>query len=183
MKKVAISLLIVALEIAVCACGNPPKNITTTQANGNWEALLSGGRGNSAQLNFVTTFTVTPNEAGTAEPLDITGFGFFNDGACFATDQNGISTEQETGTVTIATNTGTGQVTGPFTFIVASLTPAGNTLTLTGNLTGTSNGTTTTTGTLSNGVVQGSWTLTGSTDCTGGGSFLMCQNANTCTVP
>src|ERR1700722_13024004 len=181
MNKLATLQLMVALEIGVCACGNPPKIITTTQANGNWEALLTGGRGNAAQLSFVTTFPVTPNEAGTAEPLDITGFGFFNSGACFATDQNGISTEQETGTATISTNTGTGQVNGPFTFTVSSLTPAGNTLTLSGNLTGTSNGTTTTTGTLSNGVVQGSWTLAGSSDCTGGGSFLMCQNANTCT--
>lgn len=188
MNKAATLLLMVALEIAVCACGNPPKIITTTQAKGNWEALLTGGRGQAAQLNFVTSFTVTPNDAGTAEPLDITGFGFFNSGACFANDQNNISTETESGTVTISTNTGTEQVTGPFTMIINSVTPAGNTLTLSGNLTGTSSGTTTTTGTLSNGVVQGSWTLTGSSDCTGGssqvgGSFLMCQDANTCTVP
>jgi hypothetical protein len=186
MKKVATLLLMVALEIAVCACGNPPTNKTTTQAKGNWEALLTGGTAQAAHLNFVTEFNVTPNEAGTAEPLDITGFGFFNQGACFATDQNGISTENESGTATITTNTGTNQVTGTLTLTVDSLTPAGNTLTLTGNLTGTSNGSTTTIGVLSNGVVQGAWTLTGGagdSSCTGGGSFIMCQDANTCTVP
>jgi hypothetical protein len=69
---------------------------------------------------------------------------------------------------------------------VTSATPPGNVLTLTGNLTGTSNGTTGTTGTLSNGVVEGTWALTGGQgdpSCTGGGSFLMCQGAATCTVP
>jgi hypothetical protein len=62
----------------------------------------------------------------------------------------------------------------------------GNVLTLTGDLTGTSNGTTSTTGTLSNGVVVGTWTLTGGAgdpSCTGNGDFLMCQGNNTCTAP
>jgi hypothetical protein len=185
MKKVA--LLMLALELAVCGCGsNNPSTTTTTQANGLWEASLSGGLGEASKLGFTTQFTVTPNAAGTAEPLDITGFGFFNNGACFATDVNGITEENETGTATITTNTGTDQVTGTLTFAVQSISPPGNTLTLTGNLTGTSNGTTTTTGTLTNGVVQGTWTLTGGAgddSCTGGGSFLMCQGARTCTPP
>jgi len=77
-------------------------------------------------------------------------------------------------------------VTGTLTLTVQSITPAGNTLTLNGNVTGTSNGTIGTTGTLSNGVVAGTWSLTGGAgdpSCTGGGNFLMCQGAATCTVP
>ena len=92
----------------------------------------------------------------------------------------------ESGTATLNTNTGTNQVTGTLDFTVTSVTPAGNTLTLTGNLTGTSNGTTTTTGTLSNGVVSGTWTLTGGQgdpSCTVlKGTFVMCQGTATCTV-
>ncbi len=187
MKKVAILVLVLALEFAVSGCGaNTPSTVTTTKATGNWEAVLTGGVGDASKLGFTTSFNVTPNTAGTAEPLDITGFGFFNNGACFATDESGVSTETENGTATIQTNTGTNQVTGTLTFTINSLIPAGNSLTLTGNLTGTSNGTTTTLGTLSNGVVQGTWTLAGGagdSSCTGGGNFLMCQGASTCTPP
>jgi hypothetical protein len=185
MKKLA--LLALALELAVCGCAsNIPSTITTTKASGNWEAQLTGGIDQASRLDFVTSFNVTPNTAGTAEPLDITGFGFINNGACFATDQNGITTETEAGLATINTNNGTDQVTGTLTMEITSVTPPGNTLTLTGNLTGTSNGTTFTNGTLSNGVVQGTWTLTGGAGdptCAGSGNFLMCQAAATCTPP
>src|SRR5277367_942559 len=185
MKKLA--LLALALELAVCGCAsNTPSTTTRTSSTGNWEAQLTGGVDQASRLNFVTSFTVTANDAGTAEPLDITGFGFINNGACFAPDQNGITTETESGLATITTNNGTDQVTGSLTMQVSSVTPAGNTLTLTGNLTGTSNGTSFTTGTLSNGVVQGTWTLTGGggdPSCTGGGNFLMCQGTATCTPP
>ena len=179
MKKLAI-LALLALELGVCGCGNgTPKNSTTTTANGNWEALLSGGTGAASELNFVTTFTVTDTTGANNQPLDVTAFSFFNAGACFA---NGTDTSTWAGNATLNTS-GTNQVTGTLTFTVVSRTPAGNTLSLTGSLTGTSNGTTTTTGTLSNGVVSGTWTLSGSSGCTGGGTFIMCQGSNTCTVP
>ena len=179
MKKLAM-LALLAVGLAVCGCGNStPKNSNTTTAGGSWEALLSGGTGAASQLNFVTTFTVTDTTGVSNQPLDITGFSFFNDGACFA---NGVGTSTETGTATLNTS-GTNSVTGTLNFTVTSVTPGGNTLSLTGNLTGTSNGTTTTTGTLSSGVVSGTWNLTGGQGCTGGGTFIMCQGANTCTVP
>ena len=179
MKKLAI-LALLALELAVGGCGNgTPKNSTTTTAGGLWEALLSGGIGPSSQLNFLTTFNVTDTIGANNQPLNITSFSFFNAGACFA---NGTGTSTETGNATLNTS-GTNQVTGALNFTVTSVTPAGNTLSLTGNLTGTSNGTTTTTGTLSGGVVSGTWTLTGGSDCTGGGTFIMCQGASTCTPP
>lgn len=177
MKKVALVVLL-ALEIAVCGCGNStPSTTTNTQATGNWEAQLTGGTDQAALLNFVTTFSVT-----NSGPLNITGFGFFNSGVCFAT---GTNAETESGNASFTTSS-TNQVTGTLDLTIKSATNA-NVLTLNGTLTGTSNGTTTTTGTLSNGVVVGNWTLqTTDPNCTGApsgsnGTFLMCQDKNTCT--
>jgi len=176
MKKLAI-LILLALELAVCGCGTTsPSNQVNTQTSGNWEVQLTGGTAEASKLNFVTAFSVT-----NTGPLDITGFSFINAGVCFA---NGVNTSTETGTATLVTGS-TDQVTGTLNFTVTSITPAGNTLALTGNLTGTSNGTTGTTGTLSNGVVSGSWQLTGGagdSSCAGTGTFVMCQGTSTCTV-
>lgn len=177
-SKLAI-LVLVALGMALCACGNGPNTntVNNTTTNGNWEAKLIGGTGQASLLNFVTTFSVT-----NSGPLDITGFGFINDGACFAT---GLNAQHENGTASFTTDN-SGKVTGTLSLTVTSINPPGNTLSLTGNLTGTSNGTTTKTGTLSNGVVVGDWTLSGGAgdpSCTGSGSFIMCQGNSTCTAP
>jgi len=179
MKIVIFALL--ALELAVSGCGtSTPTNTTTTSTSGNWEALLSGGIGDASQLNFVTAFTVTNTNGGGNQPLDITGFGFINVGACF------VSGETENGSANLTTGS-TDQITGTMSYTVKSESPSGNTLTLTGtNVYGTYTGTTTTTGNLSNGVVTGTWTLTGGagdSSCAGSGQFIMCQNASTCTVP
>jgi hypothetical protein len=170
MKKLAF-LTLLALACAVSSCGNStPTNGTNTSTSGNWLAQLTGGTGQASELNFVTAFSVT-----NSGPLNVTGFGFFNTGACFAT---GLNMENESGSAAFTTSS-TNQVTGTLSFTVNSINPPGNTLTMTGNLTGTSNGTTTTTGTLSNGVVAGTWTLTGDSSCTGGaqvsGNVIMCQ--------
>jgi hypothetical protein len=185
MKKLAI-LLAVALEIAACGCAtnntNQTSTITTTANGGFWQAQLTGGTGQASLLNFNVSFSVN-----TTGPIDVTGFSFFNDGACFSTTAN---SETISGNTTLSTaNNGT--VTGPFTMTVKSNTNS-NSLQLKGILTGTSNGSTTTTGTLSNGVVIGNWTLT-STDAscnpnTGNnsnglsGNFVMCQGASTCST-
>jgi hypothetical protein len=183
MKSLAI-LMLLALELAVSGCGtSSPSTVTNTSASGSWEAQLTGGTAEASKLNFVTAFNVTNNG-----PLDITGFNFFNAGACFA---NGTDVSTETGSASFTTNTGTDQVTGTLTLTVTSTTAPGNVLTLTSyqnGLTGTSNGTTTTTGTLSNGVAVGKWSLTADPSCTGPvspvtGTFIMCQGAATCTVP
>ena len=176
MKKLAI-LMLLALELTVCSCGtSSPSTVVNTSTSGNWEVQLTGGTAEASKLNFVASFSVT-----NSGPLDITGFSFFNAGACFA---NGLNASTETGSATLVTGS-TNQVTGTLSFTVTSITPAGNTLALTGNLTGTSNGTTTTTGTLSNGVVSGTWQLTGgagNSSCAGQGTFVMCQGTTTCTV-
>ena len=177
MKKLAI-LMVLALELAVCGCGtSTPSTVTTTSTTGNWEAQLIGGTGQASLLNFVTAFNVT-DVAGNNESLDIRSFAFFNAGACFTLPVNGVAGSSERGTASFTTNTGTDQVTGQLAYSVTSITPPGNVLTLTSyhdGLTGTSSGTTSTTGTLSNGIVVGTWTLTGSSSCTGSGTFTMCQ--------
>ena len=174
MKKLAF-LTLLALALAIASCGNSsPTNTTTTAATGNWLAQFTGGTGGASEINFVTGFTVS-GANGTSEPLDITGFAFINNGACFA---SGLDNEHLSGSASITTGS-TGQVTGTMNYTVVSIIPAGNTLSMTGTLTGTSNGTTTKVGTLSNGIVQGTWTLNGGggdTSCGGQqGNFLMCQ--------
>lgn len=182
MKKLAI-LMVLALELAVAGCGTtPPSTVTNTQTVGNWEARLIGGTGAASQLNFVTSFNVTNNG-----PLGDIIVGFYNEGACFTTGENVTS---EVGAASFTTNTQTDQVTGTLTLTVNSISPPGNVLTLTsydGGLTGTSNGTASTTGTLSNGVVVGTWSLSG--PCTNGltlppsPTFVMCQGTTTCSPP
>jgi len=188
MKTVTI-LLVVALGCLLWGCGNNiPRTVTNTATSGNWEAQLidpSGGAG--TQLNFVIAFNVTNNG-----PLDITGFAFFNQGPCFTT---GLTTSTQSGNASFTTNTATGQVTGTLNLTITSTTNS-SVLQLTSNpngLTGTSNGTLTTTGVLSDGVVVGTWKLSNSTDsgCNSpsssssatatGYTFIMCQNASTCT--
>ncbi|HKH98432.1 MAG TPA: hypothetical protein VJ999_04930 [Candidatus Sulfotelmatobacter sp.] len=182
MKKVAI-LALLALGLTISGCGNGiSKYTTTTTAGGYWEAQFTGGIGPASLLTFVTQFNVTVTTGANAQPLDVTSFSFINAGTCFA---NGAKTSTETGSATLNAST-TGAVTGSMTYTVTSVTNPGTTLTLTSNngVTGTTNGVVGTNGTLSNGVVQGTWTLTStSTGCNGGGDFLMCQGAATCTVP
>lgn len=183
MKIVAI-LALLAMALAVYGCGTgTPSSIIRTTTNGNWEAQLTGGLGEASQLNFVTQFTVT-NENGIGEPLDITGLGFINAGQCFS---NALNATTEVGSATI-TVLSTNQVQGTLSLTISSVTPPDNILTLDGtNVYGTASGAAGSTGTLSNGVVTGTWTLTG--PCTNGaspapsGDFIMCQGAATCTVP
>ena len=191
MKKLAL-LLVLAVELAICGCGNPPiSTIVTTNTSGNWEAQLFSNNAPVSGLNFVTSFKITNtiNTTVSNEPLEVTGFNFFNSGPCFDT---GLSSETEAGTASLNTNNA-GLVTGSFTFTITSTTIPGNVLTLTtspnGALTGVSNGTTTTTGTLSKGVVVGTWTMKSSNSAcansnpSGTNTFLMCQGAATCTPP
>lgn len=176
MKKLALAAML-ALELAICGCGTSggTPDTTNTQATGNWEAQLTGGTDQASLLNFVTSFTVT-----NSGPLNVTGFGFFNSGACFAT---GTNAEKVSGNADFTTSS-TNSVTGTLDLTITSST-TGSSLKLSGTLTGTSNGSTTTTGTLSNGVVVGNWTLAaGGSNCSGTqqGTFTMCQGKATCSA-
>jgi hypothetical protein len=178
MKKLVTLLVVLALELSVCACGSSPNTSTVnnTSTTGNWEAQLTGGTAQASLLNFVVTFSVT-----NSGPLNITGVGFFNQSSCFAT---GLNVTTESGTASFTTDNA-GQVTGTLSLNIKS-NANGSALALTGQLTGTSNGTTTTVGNLTNGVVVGTWTLTpgsSATSCNAGsGNFVMCQGTATCST-
>lgn len=169
MKRVAILLLLlpVALTLMVPACGRSQSDVQQA-AGGVWQAELFGGDGAASGFSFVTEFTVS----GAGGTLIFSNFQFLTSGECFPV--NGIT---PTGAMEITVNTTTDQVTGPFTF---TLTANGNTLTLNGSLIkGNENGIYGLT--LSNAVVQGTWTLTGSSACTVNNaptSFTMTQESS-----
>jgi hypothetical protein len=162
MKEVAI-LLLVALLLNGCGGSQAVR-----QTSGSiWAAQLSGGTGASSGFSFQTQFTVGNNGS-----LTIDNFQFLNSGSCFPVD-----TEIPTGAFTdLSIIQSTLAVTGNFSFTVQS---QGNTLTLTGPMSGTVSETGETgnnTFTFTSAAITGGWTLTGSG--TGGcvdatGSFKM----------
>jgi hypothetical protein len=161
MKQVAIFMLAALL---LNGCGN---NATPTQqaAGGIWGAQLLGGEGSASGYSFTTQFTLSGNN------LSISYFQFLNQSTanppCFPVNGGTIA-----GTMILTENQTNYTVTGPFSFSVQS---GGNTLMLSGNVTGTENGLNGTV--LSGGLVTGTWTLAGATGCndTTGGSFTMTQ--------
>lgn len=187
MKTVSIlTLLALALVVGSCGTRTPTTTVETT-TTANWEAQLVGGVGQASLLNFVTQFTVTTVN-GASQQLSITGFSFYNAGACFVK-----AVTPPVGVASLNTNS-QNQVTGSMTYTITSADPSGNVLTLTttpnGGVSGTSNATPGTIGTLSNGIVWGDWSLQSSDpNCTGGatppitGTFIMCEGTTTCTVP
>jgi len=106
---------------------------------------VSGG--SSPAFTFGTSMTV--NNDGS---LSISNFSFSTNSPCFA------SGETESGSFTLGGNFN-GQVSGKFGMTVASGSPSGNTLALTGSVNGN--------------TITGNWTLTGSSGCTGSGTFTM----------
>jgi hypothetical protein len=184
--KTAAFLILLALAVMVASCGTgKPTTTVENTTNGTWEAQLVGGTGPASQLDFIIQFSVT-NVNGTTEPLTFPSgpFSFINSqaqpGSCFP------SGETVTGTATI-TVLSTNQVEGTMAINVVGAAGT-STLALTGtNVYGTANGTPGTIGTLTNGVVTGTWALTGACLPSGTssetGAFTMCQGAATCTIP
>jgi len=172
-----VALLGLGMWLSSCATSTvvPP---VTTGAGGNWEAQLLGGVGEASLLDFTSDFSVGPGGGS----LDIhfpPSFFNTNSGSCFQTIAS------YNGSAVLTTSTAN-LVTGSLMYTVTS--GSGNTLTLTAGpgsdpptigFTGTSTGTADD-GVLSNGMVQGVWTLTegsGVTGCAGSGTFVMCQEA------
>lgn len=159
MKKFAV-LILLACELAVSGCGSSTATSTSNAqsvTSGLWGAVLSGGSGDAsgAVLGFIINFTVNSN--GT---LNITEFSF-NTNPNTTTNPGCFLSEAESGTSSLTTTTGN-EIEGSITFVVTSSTPAGNTLTLSGNELGNS--------------ITGTWTLVGGTgppDCNASGTFTM----------
>ncbi len=174
-----------ALELAVCGCGNSSSHCDSKYAN----HRKLGGLSHSAVptqaslLNFVVSFNVT-----NSGPLDFNSSpaSLLQSGGLLC---NGTNERRNTERDGHAEHRMAGIVTGTFTMNIDFRTTNGNAMALTGTLTGNSNGTTTTTGNLTNGVVVGPWTLTGAAgdpSCSvPSGTFVMCQNptGGTCPAP
>jgi hypothetical protein len=158
MKKFAV-LVLLACELAVGGCGSTTTSASNARAvtSGLWQSVMAGGSGvaSGPELSFIMNFTVNGDGS-----LSVSQFSFNNivappDVACF-------DSETETGTSTLTTDSG-GVVEGPISFVVTSTSPAGNTLTLTGNETSASN-------------ITGTWQLVGGAGCIGGGTFIMTKS-------
>jgi hypothetical protein len=185
MKKLAF-LTLLAIAVLVSSCGsNRIQPTLTSSAQGNWEAQLTGGSGPATGLTFLINFYFSTQNGNGAGPITINDFSFLNANACFPAGAPDVS-----GNAQLTNNQNTNQITGTMTITIKS--GSGSTLTLNatppaGQVLGTSNN-----GAITNGAVNGTWTLTNSTPnspCNAGGtsstvqpSFIMCQNATTCTT-
>ncbi len=114
--------------------------------NGTWTAALTNPGGSPA-FNFTTTL----NQSG-GSSVSVESLNFTTNSPCF----KGGATATAAFTISGTMNGVTG---GGYQMTIKSKNPTGNTLTLTG--------------TLGNNTINGAWTLTGSTGCTGTGSFTM----------
>jgi hypothetical protein len=163
MKPVAILLL---LALGLSGCGGNSSSATQQAAGGIWQAQMLGGEGQASGFSFDSQFSVS----GSGGSLSISSFEFLTAGSCFPLDGGTVS-----GSMMLTLNQTTYEVTGPISFAVSS---GGNTLTLTGSVTGTENGVNGTT--LSGGMATGTWSLTGGTGCNDltGGSFTMTQSSS-----
>ncbi len=165
MKEVALLLLV---AFSFTACSNP----TATQqaqsaAAGIWSAEIQGGAGEASGFSFTTEFTLNANGS-----LVINYFQFLTTSTCFPVDGG-----QESGSLVLSSvNPSTGQVSGPFKYIVQA---SGNTLTLTGTVSGTEvDGQPP----LSEGSIIGNWSLKGTGVCNdSNGTFTMTQSTSTST--
>src|ERR1700756_4979838 len=142
MQKLATGLVLaVGLVLVGCGSSNNSQNI-----NGNWTATLMDAN-NNPTLSFSTSITQTSNGS-----LSVTNLNFSTNSPCFVTG------ETATGSFTLGGNFN-GNVSGAFGMTVKSGSPGGNTLTMSGTVTGSS--------------ITGNWNLTGSSGCTGAGHFTM----------
>jgi hypothetical protein len=111
-----------------------------------WSATLS----NSTATTFTFTTDLTVNASGS---LGTTNFNLtLNNTPCT------FPATTESGSFTISGNFN-GQVSGSFQYVITSTGAETNVLTLNG--------------TVSNGLIAGTWSVSGATNCTGNGTFTM----------
>jgi hypothetical protein len=136
--------IVLLISLALIGCGSNSSN--PSNINGTWNATLVSG-GNATVFTFGTSL----KENGDGS-LSVSNFSFTTNSLCF------VSGETETGSFTLSGNFN-GAVSGKFGFTVESGSPTGNTLALSGDANGN--------------TISGTWTLTGSSGCTGNGTFTM----------
>jgi hypothetical protein len=144
MKSLAV-VLCLGLGLTRAGCGS--SNRQSGNINGNWTATLTD-TGGTQMFAFSTALQATGNNGS----VTINNFRFTTNSNCFVSD------ETESGTFAL-TGDFNGNVSGQFGMSVLSGSPGGNTLTLTGTISGN--------------TMSGTWVLAGSPGCTGNGSFTM----------
>lgn len=135
--------VILLVGLALIGCGSDSSK--PSNVNGTWNATLVGGNNNTV-FQFGTSMTVNGDGS-----LSISNFSFTTNSPCF-------SSETESGSFTLIGNLN-GNVNGKFGMTIQSDSPSGNTLALDGTVNGN--------------TITGTWTLTGSSSCTGSGTFTM----------
>jgi hypothetical protein len=194
MKKLAF-LTLLAIAALISSCGsNTIQPTPISSASGNWQAQLFGGIPPAAGLSFLINFDFNTTNGNAAGPITVHDFTFLNANACFAS--SGAPSPVPfgvRGTAQLNNNINAGQITGSMTLTVTGQSPSGQTvLTLTADPpSGGVLGTASSNGTMSNGAVSGTWTMTNPGSSTNGCSttntsapptFIMCQNATTCST-
>jgi hypothetical protein len=186
MEKLAF-LTLLAVAVVISSCGsNQIQPTPTSSASGNWEAQLTGGIPPATGLSFLMNFNVSTTNGNGPQTLNIGNnlVYFINTNSCFSDGAGAAS-----GTATLTNSTNTAQITGTMTLTITGHTPSGNTaLTLmatppSGGVLGNASGD----GIMTNGAVSGTWTMTGSNGCSTTNTstpptFIMCQNATTCST-
>jgi hypothetical protein len=162
MKSVvlAAALLLMAFSFGSCSTQTPSQQAQSA-AGGIWSAQLVGGTGSASGFSFTTQFTL-----GVDGDLTNTYFQFLTTGQnnCFP-----VNGELPTGQMILNVNQSTFQVTGTFTYKIQA---SGNTLSLSGDVSGTA----ATASTLTAGSITGTWSITGGSGCNkSGGTFIMTQ--------
>jgi hypothetical protein len=144
MKYFILAALLIA-SVTLIGCGSNSNN--PSNINGTWNATLMSNGNGTPVFTFGTSIKVNGDNS-----LSVSNFSFTTDSPCF------VSGETESGSFTLSGNFN-GQVKGSFGLSVLSGSPSGNTLTLSGSANGN--------------TISGTWTLTGSSGCTGSGNFTM----------
>jgi len=167
MKQVAI-LLLMALMLDGCSSMRSLQSTTS----GIFQAVMFGGVGDASGFSFITQFTLNGNDS-----LNISSFQFLTNNNNGNTPCFPVTGGTVTGNIANYVVNTNDTVSGNLTYVVKS---GGNTLTLTGVVTGTATVTGTppnTSTTFTSLSVAGNWTLEGTAGCNNsGGSFTMTQS-------
>ena len=143
MYKLLASVTLLALGLTLTGCGNSKGNI-----DGNWATTLTSPPGGTPVFAFNTNFTGSGGGAFT-----VTSLTFTTAGTCFANPPF-----TEVGTVSLSGNYN-GNVAGSFGLTITTQFSSGTNNVLALN------------GAVKNNTITGTWTLTGSTGCSGNGVF------------
>src|SRR6267154_2062970 len=139
-----IVLLALGMTMVGCSSNN---GSSSTNVNGNWSASLTDSQSGPVVYAFSTTLTETSGGS-----VSISNFSFTSTGTCFV---EGQTTETSNFTLSGDFN---GNVKGTFGMTISSTTSGGPQLTLQG-------------GVGPNNTITGTWSLSGSTACSGSGNF------------